>query len=128
MIRIKNILKISIPLFIIHAVEEYMYGMVQMDPFFQKVSDFTQVPLNIVYFVEQLLLVLVLLWAVYQPRRWLHILIGAIFVFEITHVTRAISIMSYYPGLITGVLLLVLGGIYWKQLFKGYSRNNHVTL
>ena len=111
----KSILKIAVPLFIIHAVEEYSRGLMKLDPFFRWIGS-KGLPVFIFYVGEQILLVTLLVWAIYQPKRWILILAGLLFIFEISHVISAIQVGGYYPGLVTGVMLIILGGFYWKGL------------
>lgn len=120
---IKNILELSVPLFILHAIEEYYTGLTQLDSFFQWASNITGLSVNTIYFGEQVLLIGLLMWTIYQPKKWLLVLIGLIFVFEFIHLTRAIAILNYYPGLITAIPILILGIFFWRELIKNYKRS-----
>ena len=116
--RLKNILLLSIPLYIIHAVEEYSTGLLREDHFFQWASNITKVSANTVYVVEQILLLVVLVWAIYKPKPWLLVGVGLLYIYELVHITRAISVMGYYPGLITALFFPVIGYFYWAELLK----------
>lgn len=121
---IKNLLKLSVPLFLIHAVEEYLEGLTRVDLFFQWAGRITHLSVFTVYVTEQVLLVALIIWAIYKPKRWLLVIIGFLFVFELTHLTRAISPLNYYPGLITALPLLAIGVLFWRELIKNYKKNN----
>lgn len=114
---IKGLLAIAIPVFIVHAIEEYSMGILTSDPFFLWAT-LHGLPTVVLYLLEQVVLVVLLLWALYQPRRWLLVLIGLLFLFEFTHFVSAAQHMSYYPGLVTAIILVVLGLFLWKELLK----------
>jgi len=114
---IKNILKISIPLYIVHAVEEYSTGLLKIDPVFRWVEA-RGFNVATFYVVEQFLLIGLILWAIHRPKQLALFIIGLIFIFEITHVIPAVQHVSYYPGLITAIPLLIIGCFYWKKLLS----------
>ncbi len=117
---INNLLKIAIPLFVVHAIEEYSTGILDLDPLFRWVTTHG-LPTAVLYTAEQIVLVALLIWAIYRPMLWLRIFIGLLFILEITHVIPALEQMSYYPGLVTAILLLILGFFYWKNLLKRFN-------
>ena len=117
---IKTLLQISIPLYIVHAIEEYSTGILKLDPLFRWVES-SHLPTVILYMVEQVLLVLLLFWAISKPKLWLLIFIGLIFLIEILHIIPALKQMSYYPGLVTAILLLLLAYFYWKELILNFK-------
>ncbi len=124
----KNILKLAIPLFIIHAIEEYSEGLTRVDSFFQWASHVTKLPIDTIYISEQVLLIALIVWAIYTQKRWLLSIIGIIFAFELTHLTRAISPLNYYPGLITALPLLAMGVLFWRELIKNYTNKGRKLL
>ncbi len=115
--KITNLLKLAIPLFIVHAIEEYSTGILDLDPLFRWVT-MHDLPTVVLYTAEQIALVALLFWAIYRPMLWLRVFIGLLFILEITHIIPALAQMSYYPGFVTAVLLLVLGFFYWKDFLK----------
>ncbi|MHB8710143.1 MAG: HXXEE domain-containing protein [Minisyncoccota bacterium] len=115
-------LKLAIPLFIVHAIEEYSTGLLDLDPIFRWVTAHN-LPTITLYWIEQIILVALLVWTTYRPNRWFMIFIGLLFIFEITHIIPALRQMSYYPGLVTAVPLLLLGLLYWRELIKGKEIN-----
>ena len=54
---------------------------------------------------------------------WLAIFLGLIFIYELHHLYKALSIGAYYPGILTAIFLYVLGFFYWKELVSGYKRS-----
>ncbi len=115
--RLKNIFLLSLPLFIVHAFEEYSTGLLDLDPLFRWITAHN-LPTVTLYWIEQIALVALLIWAIYRPNRWLVIFIGLFFIFEMTHIIPTLRHMSYYPGLVTALLLLTLGFQYWRELLK----------
>ncbi len=118
---IGNLLKLAIPLFVAHAIEEYSTGLLGLDPLFRSITAH-HLPTITLYIVEQLLLVAILLWTIYQPKRWLLVFIGLLFIFEVSHVIPALAQTSYYPGLVTAILLLLLGLFYWRAVMIRFTR------
>lgn len=114
---ITTLLKLSIPLFLVHAVEEYSTGILNLDPLFRWVTA-QGLPTVSLYIAEQFGLVVLLLLAIYYPWFWLRVFIGLLFILEITHIIPALQQMSYYPGLVTGALLVVFGIFYWDRLMR----------
>jgi hypothetical protein len=54
-------------------------------------------------------------------------LFGLFFIFELHHLIDAIRTLNYYPGVITNIMLEIVGFFYWKELLvnwrKNYGRN-----
>jgi len=51
----------------------------------------------------------------------LMILLGLVYLFELSHVYDAIAAHSYYSGVYTSILLLCVGFFYWKELLKNHK-------
>ena len=43
---------------------------------------------------------------------------GFMFIFELTHVYEAIKTTKLLHGLYTGIILIVIGAMYWKEVIK----------
>ena len=117
---------ISIPIFIIHGLEEYFAGFANVDPVFKTVFGFLGLPVsNLSFFIFQIVFWIILI-SVYLSLRKGHqlmplmVLLGLVFVFEIHHIFRAIAIQSYYPGLVTSFFFPVVGFLFWRELFKNF--------
>jgi|GEM_PF-4964330 len=108
----------AIPLFLLHAWEEYTYQFYLTDPTFDLVSEVFKTSALSIFLTEQVVLTTLLLVALYWQKRTFLILAGLIFVFELTHVYTALRSFSYAVGLITSLPLLVLGVLYWRKLLS----------
>lgn len=107
--------KVAIALFFTHAVEEYISGFYLTDPLFLRTSDVTHSAPQTVFFVEQFLLLALLTFAIYKPRKIVCIIIGLLLVSELIHLILAIF-LQIYSGLLTSLPLVLLGALYWKRL------------
>jgi len=47
--------------------------------------------------------------------------LGLVFIFELHHLIKAVISLSYYPGMITGLLFPIIGFFYWKELIKNWK-------
>ena len=114
--KLKTILIFSIPLFFLHALEEYFFKFYLLDPSFKWIGEiFNYTPANI-FWVEQALGLLLLVITIYKPKKILLFIVGIIFIVEVSH--PMIAIFSHlYAGLATSIPLILLGILYWKNLF-----------
>ena len=48
----------------------------------------------------------------------LAIILGVVFIGEISHIYSSFHIWGYYPGLYTGIALIIIGYFYWREMFK----------
>ena len=126
--KLSNFVLISIPFLAIHGLEEYIGKFYNTDPYFRFVASFIPLSNEMTFIISEVLLFLILI----EMYRWLRlkkhtkaisILIGIIFVLEVSHILDYISMGVYVPGLITSFPLLILGVLYWKKLlFKEVVR------
>ena len=115
--KLKTILLISIPLFGLHALEEYIFKFYLLDPSFAWVGNIFNYTPATVFLVEQVLGLFLILLTIYKPRKILLVIIGLIFIVEISH--PIIAIFSHlYAGLLTSIPLIVVGILYWKNLLS----------
>src|SRR3989344_2731076 len=115
--KLKTILLLSIPLFALHALEEYFFKFYLFDPSFAWVGKIFNYTPATVFLAEQALGLLLLLLTFYKPRKILLVIVGLIFVIEVSH--PIIAIYSYqYAGLLTSIPLIVLGILYWKNFLS----------
>ncbi|MBI4120916.1 MAG: HXXEE domain-containing protein, partial [Parcubacteria group bacterium] len=120
--KLKTIFYISIPVFIVHGVEEYFYGFYDIDPIFQfffKYFDVMTTP-QAVFLVFQIMLWLTLVVFALSVMNqkwqlWLMVFLGLIYVFEAHHFVEAIRFGGYYPGVVTATAFLVIGFFFWKE-------------
>lgn len=122
--RLKNLLLLSIILFIVHGIEELITGFYAIDSHVRFVFGFAQnmVPIHAAFLVFQIMLWLMLVvgYLLLLGPKWqlrLMVIPGLMFIYELHHLYKAISIGSYYPGLITALLFPVLGYFFWKEIY-----------
>lgn len=121
--RLKNLFYISIPLFIIHGLEEFFTGFYEVDWSTKLVFGFLyemSVPqATFLVFQIMLWLALIVLAFLVASEKWrlrMMFLPGIIFIVELHHPWSAASSLGYYPGLISSIPLLIVGFLFWKEL------------
>lgn len=126
--RLKIIFGLSIPLFILHGIEEFRTGFYEADA----VSEFIFRPLErmneheVMFITFQvmfwLLLVVAFLMTISEGWRLrMMFVLGVIYVVELHHVWKALAVGGYYPGLYTALLFPIVGFFFWRELIKIYK-------
>lgn len=126
MSRLKAIFALSIPLFIAHALEEYItkfYERDAWDEFFPARFVASPEQASIVFLLVQVVLVCLLFGILFvrmneRMRWWLFAGVGLLYVYELIHVVRALLAGTYYPGLITAVLFVPIALVFWREWFR----------
>jgi hypothetical protein len=121
--KLRYVVSLSIIIFFIHSIEEYLTKLYEVDHSLIAISAYLNLTTKNVYLASQIILfafLIVFLASLLKDKLYkpLAIMLGVIFVFELTHIYSVISIAGYYPGLYTGIMLLIIGFFYWKELFK----------
>ena len=127
--KLKTIFALSIPLFILHGIEEYQTGFYSNDELYQFVfRPFLEMSWHQVMFATfQVMLWLLLLvsFAMVASERWrlrMMVVWGFVYIFELHHIWKAIVLGSYYPGLITAFMFPLVGYFFWKELIKSWNK------
>lgn len=126
--RLKMIFGLSIPLFVLHGIEEYRAGFYRVDelyrfffrPFLKMQGNQATFIVFQIMFWFLLSSSFLLLVSEHWRLRMLTVL-GIVFVVELHHIWRAVISWSYYPGLITALPLSVVGFFFWQELMKMYG-------
>lgn len=121
--RLKLILAITVLVMVAHTIEEYVTQLWNFDPFIIAFSQYFQLNPAIVYLVIQvlaLLLIFTVLMLAFRDvfNKFLGIVLGLVFLLELLHPYNSIIQGGYYPGLYSGMLLVIVGYFYWKELIK----------
>jgi Protein of unknown function with HXXEE motif len=108
---------------ILHTVEEYFTQLYYADPFIVSFSRYFNLNPAVTYLTLQILilcLIFVLLAQSFHrgPNKFLAILLGLVFFLELLHPYNSIRVQGYYSGLYSGVILVIIGVFYWKELIK----------
>jgi lysylphosphatidylglycerol synthetase-like protein (DUF2156 family) len=105
----------------LHTIEEYISKLWEYDPFIIWLAQSLNVSSISIYLAIQtlaLLLIAILLILALMKRFniILGVVLGLIFILELLHPYNSIVVSGYYSGLYTGVVLIVIGIFYWKEL------------
>lgn len=128
--KLKIIFLISIPLFVVHGVEEYFTGFYNVDAWDQSIfQPFMSLSVHQAMFATfQIMfwLLLAVSFLLVVGGRWqfrLLAVLGIIYVFELHHVFKALLVGGYYPGLITALAFPFIAFFFWKEYLKNLSLN-----
>ncbi len=123
--RLKIIFALSIPLFVLHGIEEFTTHFYDIDIHSQKIfgvlSGLSNHGATFVTFQVMLLLLLLISFLLILGEKWRFntlAIIGAIYIYELHHIYKAIMVGGYYPGLYTALLFPVLAFFFWKEWLR----------
>ena len=126
--KLKNIFLLSIALFIAHGTEEIWNGFYNIDShskfLFNALNLLPTPQATFTLFQIMLWLLLIVSYLLILGPKWqlrLMVIPGLIFIYELHHLYKAISVGGYYPGLITAIPLYIIGFFFWKELIKNYK-------
>ncbi len=128
--KIKTLVLLSMPVFAIHGTEEYLTGFYQTDSVskwaFSIFEPMTSLQATFLLFQIGIGVLLATSYILLKGGRavlYLATFLGLIFILEIHHVVKTISVMGYYPGIASALLIYILGFFYWKELIKNWRNN-----
>ncbi|KKU66693.1 MAG: hypothetical protein UX89_C0019G0013 [Parcubacteria group bacterium GW2011_GWA2_47_16] len=128
--KLKIIFGLSIPLFILHGIEEFYTGFYKAGRFTQFIfGPFDQMGAHDIMFLTfqvmfWLLLAVAFLMALGEQWRFrMMMVLGAVYILELHHIWKAVVSWSYYPGLITAIPLVIAGFFFWKELIRSFQSN-----
>ena len=127
--RLKDLFALSIPLFIMHGLEEIVMGLYSIDShvafMFGTLATLPTMQALFILFQIMLWLVLIIGYLMLRGPAWqlrLLAIPGLAFIYELHHLYKAIEVGGYYPGLITATVLYVIGFFFWKELIKCFQK------
>ncbi len=125
---LQKLFLISIPLFILHGLEEIFTGFYnrdsQVELWFGNLNSLPTPQATFILFQIMIWLMLIIGYLLLLGPKWqlrLMFIPGIVFVYELHHLYKAIGVGSYYPGLATAILLYIVGFLFWKELIKNYK-------
>ena len=128
--KLKIIFSIIVLLFILHGLEEYFTGFYEVNRQFLYVFNplFSMSVQQATFLLFQISLwsTLIFFALLITSEKWrirLMIIPGVIVFYEVHHIIEAFIIGGYYPGLITAVILPILGIFFWKELLANFRSN-----
>ncbi len=120
--RLRIIFALSVPVFIMHGVEEFMTHFYDIDAHDQAIfgllSSLSMHGATFVVFQIMFWLLLIVSLLLLIGNKWQFYtltLIGVIYVYELHHIYKAISVGGYYPGLYTSLAFPVIAVLFWKE-------------
>lgn len=129
--RLKIIFGLSIPLFILHGIEEFRTGFYEADALsefiFRPLERMSEHEVMFITFQIMFWLLLVVAFLMTISERWrlrMMSVLGVVYIVELHHIWTAFALGSYYPGLITALLFPIVGYFFWKELIMIYKLSN----
>ena len=126
--KLQQIFLIAIPLFIAHGLEEIYTGFYNIDShvefMFGKLGSLPTMQGLFILFQIMIWLMLIIGYLLLLGPKWqlrLMFIPGTVFIYELHHLYKAINAGGYYPGLISAILLYIVGFLFWKELVKNYK-------
>jgi hypothetical protein len=128
--KLTTIFALSIPLFILHGIEEiatgfYNHGGWDEFLFAHQLTDaFSAYGAEFIIFQVMMLLLLVVAFLLLlgeHVRFYMLALLGVLYVFEFHHVIRAVLAGGYYPGLVTSLIFPFFAYFFWKEWIRLYA-------
>ena len=126
--KLRKFFLISIVLFIIHGLEEYFTGFYDVDPifkyFFGPFERMSNLQALFLLFQIMLWLLLIISLLLIASKKWqlsLMIIPGLVYIFELHHIYKAVTVGGYYPGLITALAFPFIAFYFWKELIHNWS-------
>jgi hypothetical protein len=125
--QLKTTFAVSIPIFILHGLEEYFTGFYKVDASYQyllKLVDINNSPPVFLIYQVMLCCLLIIIYFISEKAwaKWLMVLVGVIFIAEAQHLMITFTSGAYYPGTFSSVALLIIGFFFWKQLIINFKR------
>ena len=130
--RFKKIILLLIAVIYFHGVEEIVTGFYSRDWIMNYFSSFFSSVPQAHYYSSH-----IVWWLMIGPAlllafggKWrLYILtfFGLFFVVELHHLLDAVRTLNYYPGVLTNIVLEIVGFFYWKELIIHWKQSNNAN-
>lgn len=127
--KLNNLFVVATGLLVLHGAEEYLTGFFEVDPIFLFLfSPFEAMAVfqsTFLLFQICLLLAFIAFHMLLRGGKAMLTVFGVIgffLFFEAHHIFEAVIVGSYYPGLITALLMPIAGFFFWKELIRSWKR------
>ena len=128
--KLKNIFLLSILAFIAHGLEEIFTGFYnadgsQVDFWLGSLNSMPTPQATFILFQIMLWLMLIVAYLLLLGPKWqlrLMFIPGVALIYELHHLYKAFQAGGYYPGIITAILLYILGFFFWKELLEVHKQ------
>lgn len=128
--KLKTIIFLSAPFFVLHQTEEYLTKFYQIDDLsrfaFQLFEPMGSLQATFLLFEIMTIVLFIVSYLFLKGGKAilaLAILFGSVFIFELHHLVKAIQTGGYYPGIVTAIFIYILGFFYWKELLINWRKN-----
>lgn len=126
--RFKTITLLSVAVMILHGIEEIHQNFFEHYTLFKTLSRTFDSKEEALFIAFQITFwgVLLLFYAVTLSEKWrfrVLMIFGIILLYENQHIVEAVFTRTYYPGLITALIILPLSLFYWWEIYLHYK--NH---
>lgn len=131
--RLKNIFALSIPLFIAHGIEEFATHFYDTDAWDQAIfgnlfGNLSTHGATFVTFQIMLWLLLIISFLLLLGEKWqfrILAIAGAVYIYELHHIIKAVSVGGYYSGLITALAFPIVAYFFWREWFGSLRSQKH---
>jgi len=127
--RLKYIFALSIPLFIVHGIEEFSTHFYDIDAHDQAVfgllSGLSVHGATFVTFQVMLWLLLIISFLLILNEQWrfrVMIIPGLIYIYELHHIYKAVGVGGYYPGLVTALVFPIVAYFFWREWLRSLAQ------
>lgn len=124
--RINLIFLLSIPVFIIHGIEEYLNNFSHVYPILNfnwseiLFTSSQQASFGTFQIMLWILLVVSFLLITFKKTHMFFLFVlGFVYIYEVTHIVSALFAQSYTPGFVTSLLFIPITYFYWKEVLNG---------
>lgn len=122
----------SIPVFILHGIEEYLTGFFQIDPIFlwvfQPILGMPTEQASFIVFQIMVWVLLIVSALLLQGNRWhrrLLLIPGVLYILEAQHLIEAAWRQGYYPGSLTAIVFPILAFFFWREFVRMARQPRH---
>jgi len=120
----------SIPLFIIHVMEEFI--TLYYPQFFGISYRQHNLPMDKFLTIE-IVVITGMITAAYLIKKKLiplplMILPGLFYLYQVEHIQHTIKLQAYYPGTFTGIVLFVFALYYWKEFLGSLWKKKTISV
>lgn len=123
--KLKIIFGLSIPVFIMHGIEEFITHFYDSDSHSQAIfgvfSSLSNHGATFVVFQIMLWLLLIIGFLLILGGRWQFYtfsIIGVVYLYELHHIIKAVMVQGYYPGLYTSLAFPIIAILFWKEWLR----------
>lgn len=124
--KLKTIFGLSILLFIAHGIEEFVTHFYDTDAWDQAIFGnffgyLSTHGATFITFQVMLWLLLIISFLLLSGEKWqfrILAIVGVIYIYELHHIIKAVSVGGYYPGLVTALVFPGIAYFFWREWLR----------